>query len=85
MPSVPFGIIMTKIAHESLHTLRSCLQVCSAWNVMIETDILKNSIVMDIIRDKFEVAFGSFHLGTRPLEDPLPSSEDITDAKWLSK
>jgi len=89
LPSVPFDIIMTKIAHDSLTTLRSCTEVCSAWNEMIEKDILKNPAVMDTVRDKMERTFGpevrvnpfDFHSGTRL----LPSSEEISNAKWLSE
>ena len=89
LPSVPFDIIMTKIAHDSLTTLRSCTEVCSAWYEMIEKDILKNPVVMDTVRDKMEHAFGPAVRVSPPFLHPgkglLPSSEEISNAKWLSK
>ena len=88
LPKIPFDIIMTKIAHESLTTLRSCTEVCSTWNGMIEKDILKNPAVMAIIRDKVEIAFGPSVKISGPSflrTKLLPSSEEISNAKWLSK
>ena len=92
LPSVPFDIIMTKIAHESLTTLRSCTEVCSAWNEMIEKGILKNPAVMETLRDnKMERVFGPevkvypFVFGPRNTLQLLPSNEEIANAKWLSK
>ena len=90
LPRVPFDIIMTKIAHESLTTLRSCTEVCSAWNEMIEKDILKKSAVMNTIRDKMKRAFGP-EVRVNPFaflsrnRMQLPSNEEISNAKWLSK
>ena len=85
LPKIPFDIIMTKIAHESLTTLRSCTEVCSTWNGMIEKGIWKNLEVMSIIRDKVEVAFGQI-IGPSHLRTCLlPTSEEISNAKWLSK
>ena len=84
LPRVPFVIIMTKIAHESLTNLRSCTEVCSTWNGMIEKDILKNPAVMDTVRGKMERAFGP-EVGPRNILQPLPSSEEISNAMWLSK
>ena len=89
LPSIPFDIIMRKIADESLTTLRSCTEVCSAWNKMIEKDILKKPAVMDTVRDEMERAFGPevrvnpWDFCPRP--QPLPSNEEISNAKWLSK
>ena len=81
LPRIPFEIIMTKIAHESLTTLRSCTEVCSTWNGMIEKDIFKNSAVMDTVRDKMKRAFGP-EVRVDPFDcrpsnklQPLPSSE----------
>ena len=90
LPSVPFDIIMTKIAHDSLTTLRSCTEVCSAWNEMIEKGILKNPAVMDTLRDnKMERVFGPevrvYPSFLHPGNGLLPSSEEIDNAKWLSK
>ena len=86
LPRIPFEIIMTKIAHESLTTLRSCTEVCSTWNGMIEKDIFKN--LETIIRDKVEIVFGQ-KIGPSHLKRLstrlLPSSEEISNAKWLSK
>ena len=90
LPRLPFDVIMTKIAHESLTDLRSCSRVCSAWSKMIEKDILKNPAVMVTIREKTERAFGSevrvdpSDSGTKMLP-LLPNNELISNAKWLSK
>ncbi len=87
LPRLPFDVIMTKIAHESLTDLRSCSRVCSAWSKMIEKDILKNPVVIDTVRDKMKAAFGPevkvalFSRGT----GMLPTSEQISNAKWLCK
>jgi len=90
LPSVPFDVIMTKIAHDSLTTLRNCTEVCSTWNEMIEKGILKNPAVMDTLRDnKMEHAFGpqvrvnSFEFRPRNRLQLLPSNEEISNAKWL--
>ena len=87
LPRIPFDLIMKKIAHESLTDLRSCTEVCCVWSKMIEEDILEKPAVMDTVRDKMERAFGPevkvnfTDLGTRM----LPTSEQISNAKWLSK
>ena len=86
LPHIPFDLIMTKIAQESLTTLRNCMEVCSTWHDMIEKDILKNPAVMDTIRDKMKRAFGpevKLALKDRYIR-MLPTSEQISNAKWLS-
>ena len=90
LPRIPFEVIMTNVAHKSLADLQSCSEVCSAWSVRIEKDILKNPAVMDTIREKTERAFGSevrvdpSDPGTKMLP-LLPNNELISNAKWLSK
>ena len=88
LPSIPFEVIMTKVAQENLTDLRSCAQVCSAWSEMIEGDILKNRAVIDTVRDQMERAFGSDHGVSRSnfsVTRMLPISEQISNAKWFSK
>ena len=80
LPDIPFGIIMTKIAHNDLTTLRSCMKVCSAWHDLIE----KNPVVKDTVRDKMERVFGP-EVSVDPESRTLPTSEDIINAKWFSK
>ena len=88
LPSIPFEVIMTKVAQESLTDLRSCTEVCSAWSEMIEGDILKNRAVIDIVRDQTERAFGP-DLGVFrcnfSVTRMLPTSEQISNSKWFSK
>ena len=87
LPRIPFDVVMTKIVHESLTDLRSCSRVCSSWSEMIEKDILKNLAVMDTVRDKMKRAFGpeaKVSFLDRYIR-MLPSSEQISNAKWLSK
>ena len=90
LPIIPFEVIMTKVkvAQENLTELRSCAQVCSAWSEMIEGDILKNRAVIDTVRDQMERAFGS-DLGVSrsnfSVTRMLPTSEQISNAKWFSK
>ena len=87
LPDIPFKVIMTEVAKESLTDLRSCTEVCSAWSDKIEKDILKNPVVMDTVRDKMKAAFGpeiKVALFSRET-GMLPTSEQISNAKWLSK
>ena len=60
------------IALESITTLRICTEVCTSW----EEEIMSNPLIMQIARTKTETDFG---LGE------LPSCEEISNAKWLSK
>ena len=82
LPDIPFKVIMTGVAKESLTDLRSCTEVCSAWSDKIEKDILKNPAMMDTVRDEVIRAFPpSF-----PTHVPVfPTSEQISNAKWLCK
>ena len=82
LPDIPFKVIMTEVAKESLTDLRSCTEVCSAWSDKIEKDILKNPAMMDTVRDEVIRAFPpSF-----PTHVPVfPTSEQISNAKWLCK
>ena len=80
LPSVPFDIIMTKIAHESLTTLRNCMEVCSTW----KKRILENPEVKDTIKNKMERAFGP-EVSVDPGCRMLPTNEEIINAKWFSK
>ena len=72
LPDLVLSDIMKMIALESVTTLRICTQVCTSW----EEEIMSNPLIMQIARTKTETAFG---LGE------LPSCEEISNAKWLSK
>ena len=72
LPDLVLSDIMKMIALESVTTLRICTEVCTRW----EEKIMSNPLIMQIARTKIETAFG-------PGE--FPSSEEISNAKWLSK
>ena len=72
LPNLILSDIMKMIALESITTLRICTEVCTSW----EEEIMSNPLIMQIARTKTETAFG---LGE------LPSCEEISNAKWLSK
>ena len=72
LPKLVLGDIMKKIALESITTLRICTEVCTSW----EEEIMRNPLLMQIARTKIEAAFGS---------EEFPSSEEISNAKWLGK
>ena len=75
LPDLVLSDIMKMIALESITTLRICTEVCTSWEEKIMS-ILSNPLIMQIARTKIETAFG-------PGE--FPSSEEISNAKWLSK
>ena len=68
LPDLVLSDIMKKIALESISTLRMCAEVCTRW----EEEILNNTLIMEITKNKIVTAFGGF-----------PSSEDISNAMWL--
>ena len=70
LPDLVLSDIMKKIALESISTLRICAEVCTRW----EQEIMSNPVIQDIARTKTMTALG-------PGE--FPSSEDISNAKWL--
>ena len=70
---------MTKIAHESLTTLRNCMEVCSTW----KKRILENPEVKDTIKNKMERTFGA-EVSVDPGCRMLPTNEEIINAKWFS-
>ena len=72
LPDLVLSDIMKMIALESVTTLRICTEVCTSW----EEEIMSNPLIMQIARTKIETAFG-------PGE--FPSSEAISDAKWLGR
>ena len=72
LPDLVLSDIMKMIALESIATLRICTEVCTSW----EEEIVSNPSILQIGRSKIETAFG-------PGE--FPSSEEISNAKWLSK
>ena len=72
LPDLVLSDIMKMIALESVTTLRICTQVCTSW----EEEIMSNPLIKQIARTKIETAFG-------PGE--FPFSEEISNAKWLSK
>ena len=72
LPNLIFSDIMKMIALKSITTLRICTEVCTSW----EEEIMSNPLLMQIAKMKIETAFG-------PGE--FPSSEEISNAKWLSK
>ena len=72
LPKLVLGDIMKKIALKSITTLRICTEVCTSW----KEEIMSNPVIKQIARTKMETAL-----------DPgeFPSSEEISNAKWLSK
>ena len=72
LPDLVLSDIMKMIALESITTLRICTEVCKNW----EEKILSNPLLMQIARNKMETTFGP---------EEFPSSEEISNAKWLSK
>ena len=72
LPDLVLSDIMKMIALESITTLRICTEVCTSW----EEEIMSNPLLMQIARTKTETACG---LGE------FPSSEEISNAKWLGK
>ena len=72
LPDLVLSDIMKMIALESITTLRICTEVCTSW----EEEIMSNPLLMQIARTKIETAFGP---------EEFPSSEEISNAKWLGK
>ena len=72
LPDLVLSDIMKVIALESITTLRICTEVCTSW----EEEIMSNPLLMQIARTKTETAFGS---------EEFRSSDEISNAKWLSK
>ena len=70
LPDLAFNEIMMMIS------LRSCMQVCSSWRERITKNILENPTKRNIIRARSERAMGP---------GMFPSSEDISNALFLSK
>ena len=72
LPDLVLSDIMKMIAHESITTLRICTEVCTSW----EEEIMSNPLIMQIARTKIETTFSP---------EEFPSSDEISNAKWLSK
>ena len=72
LPDLVLGDIMKMIALESVTTLRICTEVCTRW----EEEIMSNPFIKQIARTKIETTFGP---------EEFPASEEISNAKWLSK
>ena len=72
LPDLVLSDIMKVIALESITTLRICTEVCTSW----EKEIMSNPLIMQIARTKIETTFGP---------EEFPSSDEISNAKWLSK
>ena len=75
LPDLVLSDIMKMIAVESITTLRICTEVCTSWEEKIMS-ILSNPLIMQIARTKIETTFGP---------EEFPSSDEISNAKWLSK
>ena len=73
LPDLVFNKIMMMT---SMASLRRCTQVCSSWDERITKNILESP--KSIIRARIERAMA---MGP----GMFPSSEDICNAKWLSK
>ena len=72
LPELVLSDIMKMIALESITTLRRCAEVCTSW----EAEIMSNPLIKQSGRTKMERAFGA---------GEFPSSEEISNAIWLSK
>ena len=72
LPDLVLSDIMKKIALESITTLRICTEVCTSW----EEEIISNPLIKQIARTKIETAYGP---------EEFPSSEEFSNAEWLSK
>ena len=82
-----FGKIMMMVGLDSLESLHSCRQVCSAWNTMIMQNIWENPSKRNIIIKSIEKKWGwgwdeEFNL--TPLDyEMLPDKDEISHVKWL--
>ena len=72
LPDLVLSDIMKVIALESITTLRICTKVCTSW----EEEIMSNPLIMQIATTKIDTTFGP---------EKFPSSDEISNAKWLSK
>ena len=68
--------IWLMVGLESLESLHRCRQVCHAWNDLIVKHIWENQSKKNIIATKIVRNWGP---------GMLPSSEEISHAKWLGK
>ena len=75
LPDLVLSDIMKMIALESITTLRICTEVCTSWEEKIMS-ILSNPLIMQIARTEIETTFGP---------EEFPSSDEISNAWWLSK
>ena len=74
LPEEILSEIWLMVGLESLESLHRCRQVCQTWNELIMKNIWKNPSKRNIIATRIQRNWGP---GT------LPSSEDISHAKWL--
>ena len=76
IPEEILGEIWLMVGLESLESLHRCRQVCQAWNELIMKNIWKNPSKRNIMATRIQRNWGP---------GMLPSSEDISHAKWLGR
>ena len=74
-----FGKIMMMVGLDSLESLYTCEQVCTAWNAMIMKNIWESPAKRIIFKTRIESKWSSMN------HRKLPSEEGISHVKWLGK
>ena len=98
LPDLPFTEIMLMVGLESIESLHRCRQVCQTWNEKILRLIWENSqkkklIKLRINEDWHYICYISntyikgeiLELMLNDILRDIPSSEEVSHAKWLGK